>query len=121
IRPVAVDVSYIETRMAVVRPVVRCRRGAVAGDGDGAAVVHAECPLGDVVVVGTPVGHLAAGVFVPPAELIMAALLDERCFRRRPLPEVPVEALGRLFHRERTADGVVSDKRGDLPDAADAA
>ena len=43
---------------------------------DRSAVVHAEAPLGDVVVMGAPVGHLAAGVFVPPAELVMAAFLD---------------------------------------------
>src|SRR5439155_22155739 len=30
--------------------------------GDRAAVPHAQAPLGDVVVVGAPVGHLAAGV-----------------------------------------------------------
>ena len=32
-----------------------------------------QAPLGDVVVMGTPVGHLAAGILVPPAELVVAA------------------------------------------------
>ena len=41
-------------------------------DGDRAAAVHVQGPLGDVEVVGAPVGHLAAGVLVPPAELVVA-------------------------------------------------
>ena len=52
-----------------------------------------EAPLGDVVVVRAPVGHLAAGVLVPPAELVMAALLDVGHVGGRALPEVPVELL----------------------------
>src|SRR5205085_715228 len=62
-----------EGRVAVVRPGSLGRGGAGALDEVGAGAVHPQRPLRDVVVVRAPVGHLAAGVFVPPAEVVMAA------------------------------------------------
>ena len=87
----------------------------------GAGAVHAQAPLGDVVVMGAPVGHLAAGVFVPPAELVMAALLDIGNVGRRAFPEVPVEAFGNGSFGERAADRIVADPGLDGVDLADPA
>ena len=94
-------------------------------DGDGAAAVLVQGPLGDVEVVGTPVGHLAAGVLVPPAELVVAvrlvALLAIGDLRGRAEPEVPVQALGDGRLRERAARRVAADAALDGLDLADAA
>ena len=81
-------------RVAVVA--VGLLRGLDAGGRDvhRAGSVHAQAPLGDVVVVGAPVGQLAAAVFVPPSELIMTSFLDVRDVGRRAFPEVPVEPFG---------------------------
>ena len=62
-------------------------------------------PGGDIDVVRAPVGELAARVFVPPAELVVAALLAVRNLGRLAEPEVPVEFLWRLSHGERPARG----------------
>src|SRR5262249_12681192 len=72
------DVELTGTVVPVVdgRIAVFIRDGHFADfgiDTGGAAVIHAESPLGDVDVVRAPVGHFFAGVFVPPTEFIMAA------------------------------------------------
>ena len=92
--PVGVLIGDGEVVVAVV--VVDEVLGQLRADGRGgdrAGVVLAEAPLGDVVVVRAPVGQLAAGVLVPPAELVVAPLLDVGDVGRRALPEVPVEPL----------------------------
>src|SRR5581483_5746418 len=65
---------------------------------------HAEAPLGDVEVVGAPVGHHAAGVFAvvaPVGEVLVDAARAEfrvvRALGRRPQPAVPIETLFHLF------------------------
>ena len=75
----------------------------------GPELVHPQAPLGDVVVMGAPVGHLAAGVLVPPAELVVASFGDVGNIGRGAQPEVPVEALGNGGFLERPADRVVAD------------
>src|SRR5262245_11343775 len=76
-------------------------------------------------MVSAPVGHLAAAVLVPPAELVVAvglAVLEaERHLRGGAEPEVPVEALGHLRLGDGTAGRVVADAALDLLDGADAA
>src|SRR5207249_1535002 len=104
-----VGVGDREVRVGVVAVGLVDRLGALGVDADRAAAVHAEAPLGDVVVVGAPVGHLAAGILVPPAELVVAALLDVVDRGGLAEPEVPVEPLGHRGRRERALLGVVAD------------
>ena len=70
---VGVGVGHLEMCMAIVLVVCLGRRGALGFHGHRAVAVHSQTPLSDVVVVGAPVGHLAAGVLVPPTELIVTA------------------------------------------------
>ena len=56
-----------------------------------AAAVGADTPLGDVVVMRAPVGHLAAGIIGEPAELVMAPVGAIVRIRRRAEPEVPIQ------------------------------
>ena len=90
---IGVGVGHLEGRMAVVAVGLLGRGRAFGLDRDRAAAVGTEAPLGDVVVMGAPVGHLAAGVFVPPAEFVMAALLDVIDLRRRAQARSPSSAL----------------------------
>src|SRR5207247_2778970 len=69
---VGVGEDGLEVGMAVVLTFYPGRWRAAALDLDRAAVIHVEGPLGDVVVVDAPVGHLAAGIRIPPAELVVA-------------------------------------------------
>ena len=69
-----------------------------AGDGflepaglDAVGREQADGPIGDVVVVRTPVGHRAAGILIPKAKRPVAALDDVVGARRLALPEIPVE------------------------------
>ena len=72
-------------------------------------------------MVGAPVGELAAGVFIPPAKLGVAAILAVGDLGRLAQPHVPVQ-LGRGIDRgERAARGPAADRRGDLADLADPA
>ncbi len=87
----------------------------------GARVLHADGPLADVDVVGAPVGELAAGVLVPPAEIAVAPLLAVVDLGRLAEPHVPVQLGGGLRHGERAAGRAVADGRRDLPDLADPA
>ena len=76
-----------------------------------ARMIHADRPLGDVDVMGTPIGQLPPRVLVPPAELVVAACLEFLAdFFRHVVdlgslaePHVPVEALGRRHPVERLA------------------
>src|SRR5262249_25606165 len=118
---VAVGVGDLEGGMAVVA-VGPIRRGSAgAAHADGAGLIHAESPLRDVVVMGAPVGHLAAGGLVPPGDLVMATLGHIFDARRRAEPEVPVEPFEHRPHLERAAHGIRADQRRHAADLADAA
>src|SRR5262249_30289340 len=69
------------------------RRLGVA-DLDGPGQLGAHAPLGAVGVVAAPVGHLAAGVVVDPAEVDVAARLGVWGVGRGPEPAVVLEPLG---------------------------
>src|SRR5262249_32621131 len=70
-RTVGVGVGNFKGWMAVEAIGAIRRRRAGARNTDGPTLVHSQRPLRDVVVMCTPVGHLAAGVFIPPAEVVM--------------------------------------------------
>src|SRR5260370_12190673 len=53
--------------------------------------VHTKGPFSDVVVLGTPVRHLAARVILPPTELIVDALLTTRGLRHLTDPEAVIQ------------------------------
>ena len=113
--------DYLKVPMAVVAILDALLLAFEGGDFDRAAVIHAECPLSHIIMVSAPVGHLAAGISVPPAELVMATLLNKGYIRGLALPKVPVEAFGRRFSLERAACIGVADACFDLLDLADAA
>src|SRR5262249_35072504 len=64
---IGVGVGHLEIRVAVEAVGLLGRRRGRGLDRNRAALVHAQAPLSNIVVVGAPVGHLAAGVFIPPA------------------------------------------------------
>ena len=77
-------------------------------------------PARDVIVVRAPVGHGSAGVFVPPAEVGMAALFDVIDLGRLAEPEIPVQPRRHLRRGKRA--GAQSSRQPDrdlleLPDA----
>src|SRR5206468_10841258 len=76
LHPVGIGEDHLEVGMAVVSVVPLRWRRAAALDVDRTAVVHVEGPLGNIIVMGAPVSHLAAGVRIPPAELIVAVRVD---------------------------------------------
>ena len=83
-------------------------------------MLHAHAPLGQVEEVGPDVGHLAAGVFVPPAEGEVAALLgvgDQRCLAE---PRVPIQMGWGLLGLERSTLGVLAQPDDHAPQLADA-
>ena len=137
---VGISAGDIEFRGGVVLIVDR-RTAVFEGDGQvgdgfdaqGAGVVHAHRPLRDVDVVRAPVGELAAGVFVPPAEFVMRAaggvarvrgaraalnVIDQR---RLALPHFPIQDVGDRHFRQRRARLHVADRAGDLADFAELA
>ena len=123
---VVVGVLDLEARVAVVAVAALVGLGRLEHfHRDGAAAVLVQGPLRDVQVVRAPVGHLAAGVVVPPAELVVAvrllALLAIGDLRGRAEPEVPVQALGDRRFRDRAARRVAVDAALDGLDLADAA
>ena len=82
-------------------------------DLDRAGHLGAHAPLGAVGVVAAPVGHLAAGVVVDPAEVDVAAGRGIRGVGGRAEPEVVLEALGdRLGLLVVARLGVVGPARG---------
>ena len=81
----------------------RLRQRALAFDPRRAGVQPADRPLGNIDMVGTPIGELAAGVLDPPAERPMRPLRAVRPLRRRALPELVIEPLGDRLRRERAA------------------
>src|SRR5687768_7969511 len=70
----------------------------------------------DVHVVGAPVGHLAAGVLEPPAELGVAALWDVLDQWGLAEPPFPIEVRRRLLLLERPAAIAAADCHDDLVD-----
>ena len=66
-------VLVVERRPAVLERHGVLRLEAFDADRTLVGAVLLDGPLGDIDVVGAPVGHLAAGVFVPPAELVVRA------------------------------------------------
>src|SRR5205814_2914632 len=103
-----VGVGDVEFAMNVVAGVA-LRVGADADrfDRDGARAVHAEAPLNDVVVMGAPVGHHPAGVFVPVAEVPVGALRNVLLPGRLSLPHVPIEPGRNRLHGEGAAAGAL--------------
>ena len=83
-----------------------------------ARFMFAERPGGDVDVVRSPVGELATGILVPPAELVVAAFLPVVDQGGLALPEVPVEFLGRGCCRERPTGRTAVDPHGHFLDIA---
>ena len=81
--------------------------------------VFLQRPLGDVDVVRAPVGELAAGVFVPPAKLVVAPPLAVVHLRRLAEPHLPVEFLRRLRDGERTSRRTAVDADRHLLDVAE--
>src|SRR6185312_7442651 len=99
-------------------------------DGDGPRVRLAHRPVGDVDMVRAPVGQLAAGIFVPPAEFVMTARpamrlavvpgeITERHGSDGALPEVPIEAFWRIDGRDLRAGRCAVDDAGGFFDRAD--
>src|SRR5262249_39984652 len=129
LRPAGVGVGDLELGVRVVAVGFLRRFLALRLHGDGAGLVHAEAPLGDVVVVGAPVGHLAPGGFIPPAELVVAARevlvallqLDVIDHGRLAEPEVPLQFLGRIDLGDDRRGRVAADAGLDRLDLADAA
>ncbi len=90
------------------RHVVAVRVGRIPGLATDTDRLAANRPLGDVKVVGPPIGHLATGILKPPAKGEVAPLLDEGHARGLALPEVPVETGRRCRGLKRPADLVSS-------------
>ena len=84
------------------------------------AIENAEGPGGDVDVVCAPVGHFAAGVFVPPAEFVVAAFRAVRGFRSLAEPHVPVEVVGDFDDGLWVTGRSASDGAGDFLEFAEA-
>ena len=92
--------------------------GSVDLDGAHSFLIGTDRPCRDIDVVSTPVGELSAGIFVPPAELIVAAFLDVVDHRRLAEPHVPIESFRRHFLLEGAAHIATVDPNGhglDLP------
>src|SRR5690606_32604059 len=70
--------------------------GAVDGHRTTSFLVFPDRPRGNVDMMRSPVREFAAGVLIPPSELIMAALGDvvhPRCLAQ---PEVPIQLARRV-------------------------
>src|SRR5438552_2232881 len=70
-------------------------------DFDGAAPFGAVAPLGDVVVVSAPIGHLTTAEGIPPAEVPMAVLAVVGHHRRLADVVIPIQSLWNWLLRER--------------------
>ena len=102
--------------------------GVSPGDGLGQLLAFdlagrdkADRPVGDVQVVRAPVGHRAARVVVPVAEIRVAALRHVADPRRLPQPEVPVQRRGHRDLLERAVAHARGQPHLGPLDAADAA
>ena len=93
--------------------------GAVNFDWSHACFVMTDRPCCDVDMVRTPVGELAAGVFVPPTELVVTAFVDVTHDRSLAEPHVPIELLRRFTLRERSADVTTVNANGDFLNVAE--
>src|SRR5262245_56137353 len=82
--------------------------------------IQPDCPPGDVVMMRSPVGDRTSRVVEPPAESLMASLLEVLHCRRLTQPEIPVETIGHRHRRERTVAETGRDEHrhlGERPDA----
>ena len=99
-------------RLCRVVTVLSLVEKAAALDLHRAAVLGADSPLGNVHVMGTPVGQFPAGIIQPPAKCSVATFLDIRDQRCLAQPEIPVDILGRLLFFERSTLGARADVTG---------
>lgn len=90
--------------------------GPVDFDRTLAFPVLIESPHCNVDVMSTPVGELATGVFVPPAELVVATLLAVVDRLHLTLPHVPVEVFWNFGDREWPTFGAAVDADSYFPD-----
>src|SRR5438105_2887346 len=65
---VSVLISDFEVARVIVAQRACFNRVAHGLNRDRAAFIHAQGPLRDVIVVGAPVSHFAAGISLPPTE-----------------------------------------------------
>ncbi len=79
----------------------RLREGRLPFDLGRPGMLHPDRPLRDIDVVGAPVGQLAAGVIVPPAEESVGPLFDVGGFGGGAEPAVPIEPNGWRGRLER--------------------
>ncbi len=75
-------------------------------------------PLRDIDVMGSPVGHLAAAVLIPPAERVVGSLGNIRHVRGLSLPQVPVEVTGHRRGWKRSARGIRTGGTSDFSEPA---
>src|SRR5690606_8454323 len=81
--------------------------------------VALQRPQRDVDVMCAPVGELAAGVFVPPAEVAVTALVSIVDERRLSEPAFPVELAGGIVLFEGSAAVAAVDAHSDSLHVAD--
>src|SRR5437870_6533935 len=113
LRAVGIAVGDLEVAWMVIAVGPLLRLVAHRFDLDRPALVHAQAPLGNVVVMSAPVRHLAARVCLPPAELIVDALLDVILLGRLAQPEIIIQLGRRALHLERSALWVFTNPRLD--------
>src|SRR5439155_729293 len=103
--------------------------GVAAGDGieesfafdfNWAATVGPVGPLGNVIVMGAPVGHSASRVFPPVTKTSVAPLRDIRDGGRLSLPKIPVQFRRNRLGLERTLAVTAAYSRNDVLQFADA-
>ena len=92
--------------------------GAINLDWSGPFAILINGPQCNIHVVSTPVREFSAGVFIPPAEVVVTSLLDIVHQRSLTEPHVPIQVgrWVRLF--ERTTDITATDSDGHLCDLA---
>ena len=95
----AVGISALEFVIKGGVPEAVLREQTCAMNFDGAGFVAIHTPVGDVDVMGSPVGNLAAGVIKEPSEIPMAAILCIWGPGSRAEPGFVVEAVGNGHRR----------------------
>ncbi len=98
-----VNVFDVEFRVGVVAIVAGVRSSAGCLDPERTGAIHPQAPVCDVVVMGAPVGQLAAGVLQPPAKVPVRPLGNVVRIERRPEPHIPVQVLRHGLSFERPA------------------